>query len=117
MEGIASTTIAIVALGAMLLMVLMWAVPVGLWIAALASGVRVKFPSLVGMRLRKVRPRGIILPLISATKAGLSLDTDGLEAHFLAGGDVERVVKALISADKANIELSFQQAAAIDVAG
>jgi uncharacterized protein YqfA (UPF0365 family) len=98
-------------------MVLAWAVPVGLWIAAMASGVRVSLPSLVGMRLRKVSPPGIVLPLISATKAGLSLDTDSLEAHFLAGGDVGRVVSALISADKANIELSFQQAAAIDLAG
>jgi uncharacterized protein YqfA (UPF0365 family) len=117
MEGIAGTTIALAVLGAMLLMVLMWAVPVGLWIAALASGVRVKLPSLMGMRLRKVRPPVIILPLISATKAGLSLDSNSLEAHFLAGGDVERVVKALISADKANIQLGFQQAAAIDLAG
>ena len=117
MEGIAGTTIALVALGAISLMVLAWAVPVGLWIAALASGVRVSLPSLVGMRLRKVSPPGIVLPLISATKAGLSLDTDSLEAHFLAGGDVGRVVSALISADKANIELSFQQAAAIDLAG
>jgi uncharacterized protein YqfA (UPF0365 family) len=117
MEGIALTTIVLVVLGAMLLMTLMWAVPVGLWIAALASGVRVNLPNLVGMRLRKVRPPSIILPLISAIKAGLSLDSDSLEAHFLAGGDVERVVKALISADKANIELAFQQAAAIDLAG
>ncbi len=117
MEGIAVTTIVLVALGAMLLMLLMWAVPVGLWIAALASGVRVKLSSLVGMRLRKVRPPAIILPLISATKAGIALDTDSLEAHYLAGGNVERVVNALISADKANIELPFQQAAAIDLAG
>ncbi len=117
MEGIAATTIALVALGAILLTVLIWAVPVGLWIAASASGVRVKLSSLVGMRLRKVRPPSIILPLISATKAGVRLDTDSLEAHFLAGGDVECVVNALISADKANIELSFQQAAAIDLAG
>jgi uncharacterized protein YqfA (UPF0365 family) len=101
----------------MLLMTLAWAVPVGLWIAAIASGVRVKLPSLVGMRLRKVSPPGIVLPLISATKAGIDLDTDSLEAHFLAGGNVERVVKALISADKANIELPFRQAAAIDLAG
>jgi uncharacterized protein YqfA (UPF0365 family) len=101
----------------MLLMLLIWAVPVGLWIAAIASGARVKLPSLVGMRLRKVRPPSIVLPLISATKAGIGLDTDSLEAHFLAGGDVERVVHALISADKANIELGFQQAAAIDLAG
>ncbi len=117
MEGIAGTTIALVLFGAMLLMALMWAVPVRLWIAAMASGVQVSLASLVGMRLRKVRPPGIILPLISATKAGIDLDTNGLEAHFLAGGDVERVVNALISADKANIELTFQQAAAIDLAG
>ena len=117
MEGLAATTIALFVLGAMLLVTLMWAVPVGLWIAALASGVKVSLPSLVGMRLRKVRPPSIVLPLISATKAGLHLDSDSLEAHFLAGGDVQRVVHALISADKANIELPFQQAAAIDLAG
>jgi uncharacterized protein YqfA (UPF0365 family) len=69
------------------------------------------------MRFRKVAPREIILPLISATKAGLKLNIDELEAHFLAGGDVHRVVLALISADKANIELHFKQAAAIDLAG
>lgn len=117
MDGLAGSTLALVVVGAMLLTVLMWAVPVGLWIAAIASGVRIGIPSLVGMRLRKVRPRDIVLPLISATKAGLELDTDGLEAHFLAGGDVTRVVNALISADKANIELPFRQAAAIDLAG
>lgn len=117
MEGIAGLTIALVVLAVMLLVLLNWAVPVGLWIAALASGVPVKLPNLVGMRLRKVRPASIILPLISATKAGLSLDSNGLEAHFLAGGNVERVVNALISADKANIELTFRQATAIDLAG
>ena len=117
MEGIAGLTIFLVVLGVMLLLILNWAVPVGLWIAAIASGVSVKLPNLVGMRLRKVRPASIILPLISATKAGLSLDTNGLEAHFLAGGNVERVVNALISADKANIDLSFRQATAIDLAG
>lgn len=117
MEGIAGLTIFLVVLGVILLLILNWAVPVGLWIAAIASGVPVKLPNLVGMRLRKVRPASIILPLISATKAGLSLDTNGLEAHFLAGGNVERVVNALISADKANIELSFRQATAIDLAG
>ncbi|TFG64222.1 MAG: UPF0365 family protein [Gemmatimonadales bacterium] len=117
MEGIAGLTIALVVLGLMLLVLLSWAVPVGLWIAAIASGVPVKLPNLVGMRLRKVRPASIILPLISATKAGLKLDSNGLEAHFLAGGDVQRVVNALISADKANIELSFRQATAIDLAG
>jgi uncharacterized protein YqfA (UPF0365 family) len=117
MEGLAISTIALAVLGVILLLTLVWAVPVGLWIAALASGVRMKLSSLVGMRLRKVRPPSIVLPLISATKAGLSLDSNSLEAHFLAGGNVERVVNALISADKANIELPFQQAAAIDLAG
>ncbi|MFQ5691023.1 MAG: flotillin-like protein FloA [Gemmatimonadota bacterium] len=117
MEGLAATTIMLVVLAAIGLMFLFWAVPVGLWITAFASGVRVKLGNLVGMRFRKVRPASIILPLISATKAGLKLDIDGLEAHFLAGGDVQRVVNALISADKANIELPFKQAAAIDLAG
>ncbi|MFV1987337.1 MAG: flotillin-like protein FloA [Gemmatimonadota bacterium] len=117
MEGLAFTPIILLVLGALLLMLLAWAVPVGLWIAALASGVPVSLTSLVGMRLRKVRPPRIILPLISATKAGLDLDLNALEAHFLAGGDVEGVVNALISADKADIALPFQQAAAIDLAG
>jgi len=117
MEGVAVTTIGLAVLGVLGLLVISWAVPIPLWIAALASGVRIGLPSLVGMRLRRVRPSGIILPLISATKAGLSLDTNSLEAHYLAGGDVERVVQALISADKANITLPFRQAAAIDLAG
>ncbi len=117
MEGIAVGTALVIALGAFLLLFLFWAVPVGLWITAFASGVRVKLSNLVGMRFRKVAPREIILPLISATKAGLKLNIDELEAHFLAGGDVHRVVLSLISADKANIELPFQQAAAIDLAG
>ncbi len=97
--------------------IIAWAVPVRLWITAAASGVRVRLGSLVGMRLRKVHPPSIILPLISAAKAGLPLDTNELEAHYLAGGDVHRVVTALISADKANIDLSFKMAAAIDLAG
>jgi len=117
MEGIAVGTALLIALGAFLLLFLFWAVPVGLWITAFASGVSVKLSNLIGMRLRKVAPRQIILPMISATKAGLRLDIDELEAHFLAGGDVHRVVNSLISADKANIELPFQQAAAIDLAG
>jgi len=100
-----------------LLMIITWAVPVRLWIEAFASGVRVGIGSLVGMRLRKVNPAGIIRPLIAATKAGISLDVNELEAHYLAGGDVARVGNALISADKANIALGFEQAAAIDLAG
>jgi uncharacterized protein YqfA (UPF0365 family) len=100
-----------------LIMSITWAVPVRLWIEAFASGVRVGLGSLVGMRLRKVNPAGIIRPLIAATKAGISLDVNELEAHYLAGGDVARVGNALISADKANIALGFEQAAAIDLAG
>ena len=105
-------------LGAVIvIMVLLWAVPVRLWIEAIFSGVSIKIGQLIGMRLRKVNPAGVVRPLISATKAGLHLDANGLEAHVLAGGDVDRVVRALISADKADIDLSFQQAAAIDLAG
>ncbi|MDW7679043.1 MAG: flotillin-like protein FloA [bacterium] len=93
-------------------------IPVGLWITAYFSGVKVRMLSdLVGMRLRKVPPQLIIRPLISARKAGIPADANKLEAHYLAGGNVDRVVKALISADKANINLSFERATAIDLAG
>ena len=99
-------------------LVLLWLVPVGLWIAARASGVHVRiFGDLVAMRLRQVPPKGIIEPQIEATKAGLNLDIDGLEAHYLAGGRVANVVSALVAASKANIKLDFAQAAAIDLAG
>jgi uncharacterized protein YqfA (UPF0365 family) len=117
MEGVAATSIVFLFLGLMLLFIIMWAVPVRLWVTAIASGVRVGLPSLVGMRLRKVHPQSIIHPMIAAAKAGLPLATNELESHYLAGGDVGRVVNALISADKANIELPFRQAAAIDLAG
>lgn len=97
--------------------VLIYFVPVGLWIAALASGAKVGIGQLVAMRLRRVPPAQIVNPRISAVKAGLDIPTDHLEAHFLAGGNVSQVVMALISADKAGIELSFPRAAAIDLAG
>jgi uncharacterized protein YqfA (UPF0365 family) len=99
------------------MLIISWAVPIRLWIEALASGVHVGLGSLVGMRLRKVSPPAIVRPLIAATKAGLALDVNEFEAHYLAGGDVARVANALISADKANIDLGFEQAAAIDLAG
>jgi len=93
-------------------------IPVGLWITAYFSGVKVKIlKDLVGMRLRKVPPHYIIRPMISATKAGISVDINKMEAHFLAGGNVDRVINALISADKANINLTFERATAIDLAG
>lgn len=92
-------------------------VPIGLWITAFFSGVKVSFGTLVGMKLRRVQPGKIINPLIKATKAGLTLKLDELEAHYLAGGNVDRVVDALIAAQRANIELEFKRAAAIDLAG
>jgi uncharacterized protein YqfA (UPF0365 family) len=92
-------------------------VPVGLWITAIFSGVRVGLGALIGMRLRKINPGDIIRPLINATKAGLELDIAQMEAHYLAGGNVGRVVAALISADRANIDLTWRRATAIDLAG
>jgi uncharacterized protein YqfA (UPF0365 family) len=92
-------------------------VPVGLWITAIFSGVRVSLGTLIGMRLRKVNPADIVRPQISATKAGLDLDLGQMEAHHLAGGNVGRVVAALISADRANIDLPWKRATAIDLAG
>nr|BCX00431.1 MAG: UPF0365 protein [Bacteroidota bacterium] len=93
-------------------------VPIGLWITAYFSGVRINIlKDLVGMRLRKVPPDVIIKALITATKAGIPIDLARLEAHYLAGGNVQRVVNALISADKAGIPLTFERAAAIDLAG
>ena len=101
----------------MFIVLLTWVIPVGLWVAAIAAGVKVRLVNLVGMRLRRVPPAAIVNPQINATKAGLSLDLDRLEAHYLARGNVMRVVNALIAADKAQIELSFERAAAIDLAG
>ena len=110
---VAAPVVLIVAVVALLFYV----VPVGLWVTALFSGVRVSLLTLVGMRLRKVVPADIIRPLISATKAGIQLDVGQMEAHYLAGGNVGRVVGALISADRANIELPWKRATAIDLAG
>ncbi len=100
-----------------LLVLFTYFIPVGLWITAFFSGVRVNLFTLVGMRLRKVSPPAIIRPLIAATKAGLNLNINELESHYLAGGNVILVVNALISADKANIELGIKRATAIDLAG
>jgi uncharacterized protein YqfA (UPF0365 family) len=92
-------------------------IPVGLWISALAAGVRVGIMTLVGMRLRRVVPSKIVGPLIKAEKAGLKTGVNKLEAHYLAGGNVDRVIDALIAAERANIPLPFERAAAIDLAG
>ena len=92
-------------------------VPVGLWISAISAGVSVSIFNLVGMRLRRVPPDKIVLPLIKANKAGLKVNSDQLEAHYLAGGNVDRVIDALIAAHRAAINLNFERACAIDLAG
>jgi uncharacterized protein YqfA (UPF0365 family) len=92
-------------------------IPIGLWITAFASGVRVSFFTLFGMRFRKVDPKRIVSPMIAASKAGLDIDINELESLYLSRGNVERVVMALIAADKAGIGLTFKQASAIDLAG
>lgn len=92
-------------------------IPIGLWISALAAGVNVGIFTLVGMRLRRVPPSQIVMPLIKANKAGLEVSVNQLEAHYLAGGNVDRVVDALIAAHRAQIPLPFERSAAIDLAG
>ncbi|MCS6974784.1 MAG: flotillin-like protein FloA [Cyclobacteriaceae bacterium] len=100
-----------------LFFIFLYFVPINLWITALFSGVRVGLFELVFMRIRKVPPRVIVESLITATKAGLKLTSTDLETHYLAGGNVPNVIRALISAEKANIHLDFKQATAIDLAG
>jgi uncharacterized protein YqfA (UPF0365 family) len=96
---------------------LLYLVPIPLWIAAWASGAYVGLFTLIAMRLRRVPPATIVTARISAVKTGIDISLNDLEAHFLAGGNVVRVVNAMISADKANIPLPFKRAAAIDLAG
>lgn len=92
-------------------------IPVGLWVTAFFSGVKISMSTLIGMRLRRVAPSRIVNPMIKATKAGLELKINELEAHYLAGGNVNTLVDALIAAQRANIPLVFERAAAIDLAG
>ena len=92
-------------------------VPVGLWISSLAANVKISIFDLIGMRLRRVVPSRIVLPLIKARKAGMKLGVNQLEAHYLAGGNVDNVVNALIASEKAGIDLPFEKAVAIDLAG
>ncbi len=100
-----------------LLIIFLYFVPVGLWFSALVSGVRISLLQLFLMRFRKVPPGVIVRAMIEGTKAGIPLNRNDLEAHFLAGGHVASVVHALVSASKANIQLSFNMATAIDLAG
>ena len=106
-----------IAVAVVALIILLWFFPVTLWFQALISGVRISLIQLVLMRWRKVPPSTIVMAMVTGTKAGLKLDANALEAHYLAKGNVPNVVNALISADKANIALDFKMAAAIDLAG
>ncbi|MFH0735085.1 MAG: flotillin-like protein FloA [bacterium] len=118
MEAIQGVSILIIFGVFLFLIMFTYYVPIGLFITAYFSGVQVKiFKDLVGMRLRKVPPTVIIRSQITATKAGIALELGKLEAHYLAGGNVNNVINALISANKANLDLSFERAAAIDLAG
>ncbi len=116
MEGIGLLVLLIV-VAIFVLWLFFYFVPLGLWFSAVFARVYVPIGQLIGMRIRKVPPAVIVNALISATKAGLKLNRDDMEAHFLAGGNVRGVVNALISADKANIDLDFKSATAIDLAG
>jgi uncharacterized protein YqfA (UPF0365 family) len=108
----------LITLGSIILLwILFYLIPVGLWFQALVSGVRISLLQLIFMRWRKVPPSVIVRAMIEADKAGMKLNRDGLEAHYLAGGKVEQVVHALVSASKANIDLPFNMATAIDLAG
>ncbi len=99
------------------IMLFLYFVPVNLWITAVFSNVRISIMNLILMRLRKVPPSIVVNAMINSTKAGLNVTTNDIETHFLAGGNVNNVIKALISADKANIPLTFKMATAIDLAG
>ena len=103
--------------GFVLLMLIFYFIPMGLWFSALVSGVRISLLQLVLMRWRKVPPSIIVSAMIEGTKAGLKLNANDMEAHYLAGGNITNVVHALVSAQKANINLDFQMATAIDLAG
>lgn len=116
MSGLIGTSI-IAVIVVILLIVLLSLVPVGLWISAIAANVKVGLLDLIGMKLRRVPPAKIVNPLIKAVKGGIDSNTNKLEAHYLAGGNVDRVVDALIASQRAGIALNFERAAAIDLAG
>lgn len=103
--------------GLFLLWIILYLIPVGLWFQALVSDVKISLLQLVLMRWRKVPPTVIVSAMIEGKKAGIELYRDLLEAHYLAGGHVAQVVHALVSASKANIDLTFQIATAVDLAG
>ncbi|MBQ6975682.1 MAG: flotillin-like FloA family protein, partial [Selenomonadaceae bacterium] len=104
----------IVFLAIIFLAIFLHFVPIGLWISALAANVHVGIFTLIGMRMRRVPPSKIVMPLIKANKAGLDVNVNQLEAHYLAGGNVDKVVDALIASQRAQIVLPFERSAAID---
>ncbi len=115
-EG-AGLIIVIIVGGIVLLAILLYFIPIGLWFQALLSDVKISLLQLILMRWRKVPPNVIVNAMITSRKAGIGILRDDLEAHYLAGGHVQRVVNALISAEKANLDLNFKTATAIDLAG
>jgi len=117
MSGSIGIYLIIIAGAVILLWILLYFIPIGLWFQALVSGVRISLLQLIFMRWRKVPPSIIVQSMIEAYKAGINLNRDEMEAHYLAGGHVPQVVHALVSASKANIDLSFKMATAIDLAG
>ena len=118
MEALTGLSVVIIIAIVLFLLLFLYFVPLGLFITAYFSGVKVKiFKDLVGMLLRKVPPVVIVRSMITATKAGITIDQSKLEAHYLAGGNVIKVINALVSADKANLGLTFERATAIDLAG
>ncbi len=118
MEALTGLSLIIIIAVGFIIILFLYFIPVRLYIAAIASGVKIKiFQDLIGMRLRRVPPSIIVNAMIAAAKAGVAVEMGKLEAHLLAGGNVPNVVNALISADKANLGLTFERAAAIDLAG
>jgi len=111
------TSLMLIVASIVIVLLFLYFVPVGLWITAQFSQVRIGILQLVFMRIRKVPPSLIVNALITSTKAGLKLTANELETHYMAGGNVNNVIKALISADKANIPMNFNMATAIDLAG
>ena len=109
--------LALLVVAVVVIAVILYLVPIPLWLAAWASGAYVGLFTLIGMRLRRVPPATVVTARISAVKAGLDISVNDLEAHYLAGGNIMNVVTAMISADKANIPMPFKRAAAIDLAG
>jgi uncharacterized protein YqfA (UPF0365 family) len=118
MEALTGLSLFIIIALVLVLLLFFYFIPIGLYISAISAGVKIRiFQDLIGMRLRKVPPSIIVKSMIAATKAGIIVYLGKLEAHFLAGGNVIKLVNALISADKANLGLTFERAAAIDLAG